>query len=293
MRTLERELRQQLAELGPEGIRSVVAHFWLPSGLAVARVCAGRVPFEVYGHGTDVDVLCRLPRPLRVWIASHLRHADAIYLPSSAKRDQAIEVLGWRDIADKLHVESMGHAIQVEEPPARAPDGITTPYFLFLGRLIEQKGVGILLDAAQRAPGTKLVIAGEGPLRGKLERQAKRLGVDAQFVGWVSGSHKSALLANARALVVPSLTVRGLSEGAPLVIAEAHALGCPVIGSDLGGIAELGTRLGAKFSLFPHGDADALARALREPGWSGASGSTSDAPSLPAAMSPARLSPSA
>lgn len=261
-RSLVREL-EQIVEHEGDDIEEVVAHFWLPSGLAVAQVCAGRIPFRLYGHGTDVDLLCRLPSGPRRWLAARLSRASAIYLPSTEKRRQVIEALGWDTIAHKLHVESMGHAICVEAPsPARTPE-IDGPYFLFLGRLIPQKGVELLLDATQGIAGARVVIAGDGPLRSRLEQRARASGIDAKFVGWVDGARKADLLAHAVALVVPSRKHRGLGEGAPLVLAEAHALGRPVLGADVGGIAELGAKLGCELRLFPEGDVVALRASMR------------------------------
>ena len=255
--SLRRALRRSLA--GGRFDR-VVAHFWLPGGLAVAQTCAGRVPFELYGHGTDVDLILSLPAPLRAVLARRWAQADRIYLPSTSKRAAVMRTLDWDHIADKVLVEHMGHTVRTES--GDGPRAVEQSYVLFLGRLIDQKGVEVLLEAAAQLPALCVVVAGDGPMRGALERRAAQLGVDARFMGWVQGEIKQTLLRDAEAIVVPSRAVGQLGEGAPLVVAEAHAMGRPIVASDVGGIAELSASIGARPHLVPPGDSVALSRAL-------------------------------
>lgn len=251
-----------MRELNRRRYDRVVAHFWLPCGLVVARVCAGEVPFEVYGHGTDVDLALAAPRPMRAWIGRSLAKASHIYLPSSSKRDEVLEALGGDVQAERLGVDAMTHTIDpAPEDIARQIEG---RYLLFLGRLIAQKGVDVLLEAAAHHPGLRLVIAGDGPLKATLQRRAENLGLDAQFVGWVQGPMKRALIRDAEAVVIPSHASGVLREGAPLVVAEAHAMGRPIVASDIGGISELSASIGARPSLVPPGDPAALSQAIRD-----------------------------
>lgn len=101
--------------------------------------------------------------------------------------------------------------------------------FLFLGRLIHEKGVRLLLDAwGKGIPGAELLIAGDGPLRREVQRrQAEADGV--RLVGWVTGAQKTELLGGADILLLPS---RG-PEVFPLAAAEAILAGLPLIASDL------------------------------------------------------------
>src|SRR5581483_9427331 len=103
-------------------------------------------------------------------------------------------------------------------------------YFLFLGRLAREKGLGDLL-AAWRTIEAPLVVAGDGPQRLELEAAAPR---NFGFRGSVSPDEVPGLLRGARALVVPSRWY----EGAPRVVIEAYAAGVPVIASRLGGLAQ-------------------------------------------------------
>ena len=107
-------------------------------------------------------------------------------------------------------------------------------YMLYFGRLIGEKGVDILLEAARLAPDVPVVIVGDGPDREKLEVLARSL-VNVRLVGPAWGDDLSRWLYDARAVVVPSLW----HENFPYVIFQAFAASKPVIGSQRGGIPEL------------------------------------------------------
>ncbi len=107
-------------------------------------------------------------------------------------------------------------------------------YILYFGRLIGEKGVDILLEAARLTPDVPVVIVGDGPDREKLEEQASSL-VNVRVVGPAWGDDLARWLLDARAVVVPSLW----HENFPYVIFQAFAASKPVIGSQRGGIPEL------------------------------------------------------
>jgi glycosyltransferase involved in cell wall biosynthesis len=229
---LQRAVAREIDQWRPD---VVVAHMLLPAGWIVARVAAARsVPFELYGHGTDVDLLLRLPAFLRDRFTTWARHARTIYMPSAEKRERfarRIEVDGPR-----LRVETMIHVVRPPSPvrPRAGSD------VLFMGRLIAQKGVDDLLAAtALLEPRPTVHIAGDGPERHRLQRQARSLGFGAHFHGFVGGARKDALFRRASLLCVPSREAGGLSEGAPLVIREAFAYGVPVVATRVGGIPEI------------------------------------------------------
>lgn len=112
------------------------------------------------------------------------------------------------------------------------------PRFAFVGRLVDWKGVDMLLEATARALQDKdleLHIVGDGPMRCKLEAQAAslKLGERVVFHGFVSQKHCAKLLLDCDALVLPSLYECG---GA--VVLEAMAMGLPVIATKWGGPAD-------------------------------------------------------
>jgi glycogen(starch) synthase len=132
---------------------------------------------------------------------------------------------------------------------------------VFVGRLVSDKGVDVLLDALEILPsqGTTpdLTVVGEGPERMRLEAQAHRAGLDEQvrFLGTVAGEDLVRVLNQHRILVVPSR----YNEPFGIVALEGIACGCVVVGSEGGGLPEAIGRCGRTF---PNGDAAALAKVL-------------------------------
>ena len=103
---------------------------------------------------------------------------------------------------------------------------------LFIGRLIYYKGVDILLNAFSSVHGAQLYLAGDGPLRAQLEKQAKDLGIakDVIFTGHVDNEQLKVLLNECDMLVLPSVAN---SEAFGLVQLEAMACSKPVINTSL------------------------------------------------------------
>jgi len=120
------------------------------------------------------------------------------------------------------------------------PLPFATPYVLCLGRLIPDKGFDLALTAfaslVDRFPHAHLVIAGDGPTRPELERQAATLGVTdvVDFVGWVPPERVPELMNTATVVVVPSR-----EEGFGLVALEAALMARPVVATRVGGLPEV------------------------------------------------------
>jgi glycosyltransferase involved in cell wall biosynthesis len=268
------------------GVDRVVAHMWLPGGWIVAQTCrAHGIPYVLYGHGTDVDVVTQLPAPLRSRFAAHLRAADTVFVPSAVKAAAVRQRLG-DDLV--LAVEPMLTAVL--PAPESTADGPQRSV-LFLGRLIRQKGVDDLLHAVARLqPRPELEIAGDGPDRRRLQRLARRIGVRATFHGFVEGAAKERLFSRAAVVCVPSRPTRfGLSEGSPLVIREAFARGRTVVATRVGGIPEI-CHDGGRSSLVAPGRPDLLAGALAE-ALAGCGRDVTDSVLIVAATAPSRRSP--
>ncbi|MGN1287664.1 MAG: glycosyltransferase [Bradyrhizobium sp.] len=126
---------------------------------------------------------------------------------------------------------------------------------LYVGRLSREKGVGVLLDAVA-GTGVPLRIVGEGPERAALEARAPG---HVRFLGARSRAEVLREMANAQALVVPSLWY----EGFPMVVVEAFARGTPVIASEIGGLAEV-VSAGKTGALAPPDDPAALRNRIAE-----------------------------
>ena len=157
--------------------------------------------------------------------------------------------------------------------PGARPEGAAIR-FVYLGRLIEWKGVDLLLEAFRRAVEgagdleLALEILGEGQERPALEAQAGRLGLGGrvQFAGWVAADEAAARLGRSDVFVLPSLR-----ECGGIVLLEAMALGLPVITTDWGGPAvhvdeASGIRVApASHEGFVSGLAEAMLRLARSP----------------------------
>jgi glycosyltransferase involved in cell wall biosynthesis len=164
---------------------------------------------------------------------------------------------------DRIVLHHIGVDTELFRPDPAVP---REPVVLFVGRLVEKKGVPHLISAMRevhaRMPEAGLVIVGTGALRRTLERQARDLGVRAQFLGFVSPDELRGWMNRARVLCVPSVTAStGDEEGVPVVTQEAMAMGLPVVGSRSAGIPDAVSD-GTNGFLAPEGDAGALAAHL-------------------------------
>lgn len=149
----------------------------------------------------------------------------------------------------------------LKAPPAPVPDARR---LVCVGRLSEQKGLPILIEAAGRlnAEGVEfdLTLVGDGPLRGELEALIRRLNLNGRvhLAGWRNNAEVRDLLLSSRALVLPSF-----AEGLPVAIMESLALGRPVIATWIAGTPEL-VLPGVNGWLVPPGSGDDLSKAMRE-----------------------------
>jgi colanic acid/amylovoran biosynthesis glycosyltransferase len=132
-----------------------------------------------------------------------------------------------------------------------------------VGRLCEQKGHGILVEAAARlfedGEPFELVLVGDGPLRPEIEKllQARGLTDHVRITGWRSGSEVTREILDSRVFVLPSF-----AEGLPVVLMEALALKRPVISTYVAGIPELVVP-GVCGWLVPAGSVTDLCKAMR------------------------------
>lgn len=245
-------LRECLAE---RGVCHLHAHFGTNSAIVAVLVRAlGGPEFSFTVHGPeefDRAPVIGLPDSIR---ASKFVVAISHYGRSQLRRQ--VEPGLWGKMAIVrcgLDEKLLGHG------QAPIPNG---PRLLCIGRLHEQKGHLVLLDAMaelkRRQIPCELVMAGDGPLRSRLESAIVELGLSEciRITGWISEQQVIEELAAARALVVPSF-----GEGLPVVIMEAMALGRPVISTFIAGIPEL-VKPGENGWLVPAGSVTHLVDAM-------------------------------
>lgn len=210
---------------------------WASAALSpMMQTCSGALPAQA-----------RWQFPLRSRPLTAHRHAQVRQW--FAGMDRIIALCGWTEHLLQLNgvpgfkVRKVRHGltqIPASNETMKSVTINTTPRLIFLGRLDPNKGVHLILDALAQAPDLKLEIdlytvidAVPGPyVRRIMERlkHEKRARVCAP----VKASEVIAKLKNYDALLVPSQWM----ETGPLVVLEAFAAGVPVVGSDLGGIAE-------------------------------------------------------
>ncbi|MBD3288385.1 glycosyltransferase [candidate division KSB1 bacterium] len=155
-------------------------------------------------------------------------HIDYFIAPSKFLQGKLVE-----GGIPKEKVLYIPHFLRLEEykPTYRYDD-----YFIYLGRLSEEKGLVTLLNAMKGIKRSELKIIGDGPQRSELEHIAKKENLkNVQILGKKSGDELKKLVSNATFMIIPSEWY----ENAPMVIYEAFALAKPVIGADVGGISEL------------------------------------------------------
>ncbi len=141
------------------------------------------------------------------------------------------------------------------DPGFGAGDG---GYVLFAGRLCEEKGIRVLLDAWQKVgPHTPLKIAGQGALADLCKQKAARLPT-IQLLGQLDRSGLLEAIKGAKLVVFPSVN----HESGPMIILEAFACGTPVLASDLASLHEF-VKNGDNGFYFRTGDADDLAAKLK------------------------------
>jgi glycosyltransferase involved in cell wall biosynthesis len=111
---------------------------------------------------------------------------------------------------------------------------IRDDFYLFVGRISEEKGVQVMLDAWKEMPGKKLFVAGDGPDYERILSMARNRS-NVNFLGRRDRMEILSLMKRCKALIFPSIWYEGL----PLTIVEAFATGTPVIASSVGSMKEM------------------------------------------------------
>ncbi len=254
---------------------------------------ASGAPYAVKAHGSELEYSMRGNPGLESWGRESLEHARATFVGSEHIRAVLREVCGaveqvhevppgvdvelWLPEERAVALDALIHEARLDTPnpgngDERLPDegnagrletflaGETTPTIVYFGKLIEQKGVDVLLDGL-RGLDARLVVVGFGPERARLEARAEAEGLRAIFTGPLEHRHLRHLLALADACVVPSV----FPEAFGMVAAEAAAAGCPPVVARHSGLAAVAAGLEealppelARLVSFPNGDAGAL-----------------------------------
>ena len=265
-----------LAVLLRERADLIHTHWLIPQGLIGALVhrMTG-IPHVTTVHGSDLSMLKKYAF-FRVICRIVVKNSSIITVNSSYMRQQLADVAP--ESRAKLRIIPMGvEPAEFEKHPdenTRTKKRIGHS-MLSVGRLIDWKGTVYLIEAMPRViprlPDTKLVIIGTGPEEAALRRRADELmaGDSIEFRGSVSQQDLIAAYHAADVFVLPSVNQSGITEGLGVVLLEAMASGCPVIGSNVGGIPDIITD-GKNGFLVPERDptllADRIIRILSDTG---------------------------
>lgn len=245
-----------LAHLRAHQVRHIHAHFGTNSAEVVmlARTLGGP-PYSFTAHGPE-----EFDNPAALHLREKIENAAFVVAISSYGRSQLYR---WVDHEHWPRIQVVHCGLDrdfhdgAESVPL--PD---SPRLVCVGRLCEQKGQLILLEAVRqlrdRGVRFQLVLAGDGEMRPEVEKLIIRHGLEEQvcITGWISSQQVRQELQAARAMVLPSF-----AEGLPVVIMEAMALERPVISTTVAGIPEL-VRQGVDGWLVSPSDVDALTESL-------------------------------
>lgn len=231
------------------------AHWIIPQGVAIALASffLKLPPVVITSHGGDLFTMTRgIMRRVKI---RALRCAQHVTVVSQSMVD-VVATLG----VDKNRVSVAPMGVDLQTFPMQRDTPRIPGRILFVGRLVEKKGLTYLLSALpavlQARPDAHLVIAGGGPEQVKLIAQAEELRIadKVTFTGPVPHDALASMYREATLFVAPFVTAQsGDVEGLGLVTLEAICSGCPVLVGDVPAVADV----------FP---ADLLARHVIDPG---------------------------
>ena len=260
---LARQQVVDLAESWPPDVVNVHYVSW-SAPLAVDLAAALHKPLVASLHGSDTHTHPYRSPMRRELLARVMGAAAAVTVPSHALREAL-----WRLGAEVAHVSQAarvianGVALPKPSTEGRQRSAALAPYILGVGRLTPVKGFDLLIRAfrelARDFPAHRLVIAGEGHDRAKLEDLIRADGLTERvsLLGRVSQSYLASLYTAADIFVLSSR-----DEGFGLVLAEAMGSGCPVLATAVGAAADL-LRHDETAWLVPPQDARALSNGVR------------------------------
>ena len=237
-------------------ITHIHTHFGTNSA-TVAMLChwLGGPSYSMTVHGPE-----EFDKPAAISLTEKIQDASFVVAVCSFGKSQLYR---WCDYKqwEKVHVVRCGvddlflHQTYVPIP--------TEPRFVCVGRLSEQKGHLMLIEAASQlaAEGLafKLVLVGDGPLRKQIETLIRQLKLEnhVEITGWATNEQVQHHILSSQVMVAPSF-----AEGLPVVLMESLALSRPVISTYIAGIPEL-VQPGKSGWLVPAGSVEALATAMR------------------------------
>ena len=247
-----RQVRPDLVHIDEEPYNLATAH-----ALRLARRAGAHSLFFSWQN-----ILRRYPLPFRLIERYVLSRADYC-IAGNHESARVWAAKGYRGSLAVIPQFGVDPDIFGPAPGPAGPRGTGRGFIVgYVGRLVEEKGVDLLLEALAGLPGSwRAYILGSGPAGEALQNQAQELGLSSRvsFDQWISSAQMPAYYRQLDALVLPSRTRPNWKEQFGRVIIEAMACGVPVIGSDSGAIPGV---IGDGGLIFPEDDAAALSDCL-------------------------------
>lgn len=219
-----RRIRKLLAENNFDVLHVMVPYSPFMAAMVIKQAPASTAvigTFHIFPSGKLSVLGSRL---LRLMLKKTLRRFQQIVSVSSA-------AAGFAKSAYRIDSEVLPNAVDLKKFRRPVSGDQKTKRIVFLGRLVERKGAEHLVNAfaklAETVPNVELLIAGDGPLRGKLLRQVASLSVDenVHLLGYIDENKKPELLASADIACFPSL----YGESFGIVLIEAMAAGAKIV----------------------------------------------------------------
>jgi glycosyltransferase involved in cell wall biosynthesis len=218
--------------LSREAADAIVIHEPNPMGLIAYYIARPRAPLIVWFHSEVIRPTWQYRLFYEPILDFALERATRIVVASPTLAASAPALERWRSKCVVIPYGVSSAADEVNRPADLPSHSRRRPLVLFVGRLVAYKGAHVLLEAV-RGLDVDVVLVGDGPLRAKLERTARDLGVDDRvtFAGEVGTDALRAFYRACDLFVLPSVTRQ---EAFGMVQIEAMACGKPVISTDLG-----------------------------------------------------------
>lgn len=243
-------------QLFSSSVAHIHAHFGTNSTtVAMLASQLSGIPYSFTVHGPE-----EFDRVRDIGLSTKIEHAKFVVAISSFGRSQLYRWCGFQHWPKIKIVRCGVDQAYLSAPIQELP---TAPRLVCVGRLSEQKGHLMLIEAAGLLAKDKipfeLVLVGDGPLRSPLERRIRELGLaeSITITGWASSAEVRNYIIESRVSVLPSF-----AEGLPVVIMESLALGRPVVSTYVAGIPEL-VEPGHCGWLVPPGSVEMLAESMK------------------------------
>ncbi|HWI54645.1 MAG TPA: glycosyltransferase family 4 protein [Desulfobacteria bacterium] len=225
-----------------KGVDMIHAHDWLVAYAGRALKHSFRLPLVATIHATEYGRNHGLHNDNQRYISDvewWLTYEAWRVVICSSYMEQELKGF-FRLPADKLTVIPNGVSIDEFSVTAAPPSPNNEKYVFFIGRLVREKGVQVLIDAAPKIlgsfPEARFIVAGTGPYEEHLRARVRERGLEHRFyfAGFIDDRMKNRLYAQSSVAVFPSLY-----EPFGIVALEAMASQTPVVVSDTGGLSEI------------------------------------------------------